>query len=85
MAERDGIWFEYATTPGRITAVPVSAAGWAVLITTILVPIGICLAIAPAAMAVHPLLLLPVLLAAPFVSIGALLMVVRRKGRRVTP
>ncbi len=85
MAERDGIWFEYQVTRGRFTAVPVSATGWAVFMGVLLVPLGICLALAPAVMAVHPLLLFPLILAAIAISFAMIFTLVRRKGRRVSP
>ncbi len=74
------IWFEYSVVRGRFTAVPVSAPGWVTLIGATTIPTGTCLLMAWI-LALHPLLLLPLIIVSMAVSFITLFTLVKRKGR----
>ena len=77
----DEVWFRYTRTAGRISAVPVNAKGWAVLVAAIVLPVLVTLASAPALTAVHPLLFVVVLALCLGLSFWILFRLVLAKGR----
>lgn len=84
MAAKSGVWFKYAITAGRFTAIPVSWQGWAFLAFMVTAPLGLALLAAPALRALMGGAGLVVGLLGVFVVVfPSLIVVIRAKGERV--
>jgi len=76
------IWFEYSTSAGRFTAIPVSPMGWVVLCGVILVPLAVTGLAAPAFVRLPIFVQLPFLFAVIVASVLGVMKIAIAKGRR---
>jgi hypothetical protein len=76
------IWFEYTTSAGRFTAIPVSPMGWVVLCGGILVPLAVMTLAAPLFIPLPIFVKLPFLFAVIVGSVLGVMKIAIAKGRR---
>ena len=53
MANRDDAWFETHRIRGKVTTVPIRAAGWIAIVAIVLIPVILSLFVVPALVELH--------------------------------
>ena len=53
MANRDDAWFETHRIRGKVTTVPIKAAGWIAIVAIVLIPVALSLLVVPTLVELH--------------------------------